>query len=295
MALPVTMVYMVGYALLVAAMGHTWWLQLGIVVLSTLMMAELNNVNALIRIYSRMVSCSFLVMTTMAPFMLSTPDAPAVQLTFIAFLVCVLHAYQNDKASGWVFYAFCAIGLGSLVCVQLLYLMPLLWVLLATNVLALSLRTFLASIIGVAAPYWFAGAYCLVAGQLPWLSAHFSGLWAPGKAFDLSVVTMPQAITFMFVVLLAAIGSVHFLAYSYKDKIRTRMIYEMFITLEVCVLVLALVLPHLFNVLLALGITVTAPVIGHYMALSCSKLSNITFCVIIVLSLVLTFFNLWTL
>lgn len=295
MALPVTMVYLAGYALLMAAMGHAWWLQMGIVLLATVMMAELNNVNALIRVYSRMVSCSFLVMTAMASFMLATPDSPALQLTFIAFLLCVLHAYQDGRATGWVFYAFCAVGLGSLVCVQVLYFVPLLWVLLGTNVLALSLRTFLASVFGVATPYWFVAACCLFTGRLPWLWEHFGGLASPGEAFDLSVLSLPQAITFIFVALLAAIGSVHFLMYSYKDKIRTRMVYEMFITLEVCTLAAALVLPHLFNAMLALAITVTAPVIGHYMALSCSKVSNITFFVIVALSLALTFFNLWTL
>ena len=47
------------------------WLNFAMLLVSTVMMAELNNYYALIRIYSRMVSCSFLVMTTMSLFLFS--------------------------------------------------------------------------------------------------------------------------------------------------------------------------------------------------------------------------------
>ena len=48
------------------------WLQLAMLALSALMMVELNNENSLIRVYSRMVSCSFLVMTVMSSFLLQS-------------------------------------------------------------------------------------------------------------------------------------------------------------------------------------------------------------------------------
>ena len=40
-----------------------WWEQVLILAVSTMLMVELNNANSLIRIYSRMVSCSFLLLT----------------------------------------------------------------------------------------------------------------------------------------------------------------------------------------------------------------------------------------
>lgn len=48
--------------------------------LSTYLMMELNNANALIRIYSRMVSCSFLVFATMAAFMFPSIQAAIIML-----------------------------------------------------------------------------------------------------------------------------------------------------------------------------------------------------------------------
>lgn len=42
------------------------WAQFAFTIISTLLMVELNNRNSLMRTYSRMVSCSFLVLITMA-------------------------------------------------------------------------------------------------------------------------------------------------------------------------------------------------------------------------------------
>ena len=114
----------------------------------------------------------------------------------------------------------------------------------------------------------------------------------PGAVFDLTVLNDHQVLTFIFLMIIAALGSVHFLMFSYQDKIRTRMIYEMFITLSVCCLLLMLVFPALFNGFMALAIVVTAPLIGHFLALTHSRLSNIIFFVIIAAALLLTIYNL---
>ena len=49
--------------------------------LATYLMMELNNANALIRIYSRMVSCSFIVLATMAVFMFPSIRSSIVLIT----------------------------------------------------------------------------------------------------------------------------------------------------------------------------------------------------------------------
>ena len=55
------------------------------VALATYMMAELNNANTLIRIYSRMVSCAFLVMMTMASFQYTSIGSAVVALCMAMF------------------------------------------------------------------------------------------------------------------------------------------------------------------------------------------------------------------
>ena len=292
MALPVTLIYMAGFMVIQVLLGHDTWLQMALLGISSLLMAELNNANTLIRIYSRMVSCSFIVMTTAASFLLSSTNTGWAQMGLIVFFIFLLHAYQDGHAAGWVFYAFAALSLASIPFVNILYLVPLLWIILGTNIMALTPRTFLSSLLGLMVPYWFIGAYAVVFQHLDWFALHFQTLAQPGPLFDLSILNDHQAMTFIFLMIITALGSIHFLIYSYQDKIRTRMIYEMFITLSISCMALMLVFPSLFNGFMSLAIVVIAPLIGHFLALTHSRLSNITFFVVIAAAFALTVYNL---
>ena len=292
MALPVTLIYMAGFMVIQVLLGHDTWLQMALLGISSLLMAELNNANTLIRIYSRMVSCSFIVMTTAASFLLSSTNTGWAQMGLIVFFIFLLHAYQDGHAAGWVFYAFAALSLASIPFVNILYLVPLLWIILGTNIMALTPRTFLSSLLGLMVPYWFIGAYAVVFQHLDWFALHFQTLAQPGPLFDLSILNDHQAMTFIFLMIITALGSIYFLIYSYQDKIRTRMIYEMFITLSISCMALMLVFPSLFNGFMSLAIVVIAPLIGHFLALTHSRLSNITFFVVIAAAFALTVYNL---
>lgn len=94
-ALPVTIVYGLAICLIVGMMEREQLSTFVLLVVSSLMMAELNNSYSLIRIYSRMVSCSFLVMTSMCLRLFPSAEVVVVQLTFIAFLLLIWRAYQN--------------------------------------------------------------------------------------------------------------------------------------------------------------------------------------------------------
>lgn len=292
-ALPTTAAYgiLVCLAAGMFSIGHL--LETVLLLVATLMMVELNNSNSLIRIYNRMVSCSFLVMTTMSSFLLSSPEAGMVQVAFIAFLLLIFKAYQDKEAAGWVFYAFFAIGLGSIVFVQLLYFVPILWILLGANILALSGRTFLASIIGLIAPYWFVGAYYILTGHLEVLASHFMTLAQLGEPLAIATLGEHRLVTLLFILLIAVISSVHFILYSYKDKIRIRMIYEMLITLDTCCFIFILLQPQHADMLLSMSIVTTAPLCGHLLALSHTRLSNVFFFVTIAVAVAITAYNLW--
>ena len=77
LALPVTAIYAVLVCLISGFITQHLWAQFAILIVSTYMMLELNNTNALIRIYSRMVSCSYLMLAVMGHFLLvSVPLGP---------------------------------------------------------------------------------------------------------------------------------------------------------------------------------------------------------------------------
>lgn len=292
-ALPLTAVYALVMCLVSGLLEQQLWWQFGILALSTFLMMELNNMNALIRIYSRMVSCSYLALAIMAKLMLASVPRGVVQLCLIVFFVFAFMAYQNKRAMGLVFYAFVAIGIASTVFVQVLYFLPVLWVLLFTNILAGGLHTFCASLLGVLMPYWFVGGYYVYTDNLDALYGMMSGLWQLGAVCDFSVLDSHQIITAAFVLLLAMVGIVHFHRNSYKDKIRTRMLFEVFAILDLCTVVFLILQPQHCDYLLGMMIVCTSPFIGHYVSLTNTRITNASFVVFLLAMLGITVYNIW--
>lgn len=292
-ALPVTALYALIISLANHLIGQSLWIQLLLLAVSTLLMVQLNNINALIRIYSRMVSCSYLVLMSMITFIFPDLQQSLAALCFIVFLLIVCYAYQDPRATGAVFHAFFFIGLASIFSVTALWFVPLFWIVLAFNILALSARTFVASLLGLMCPYWLSLLWFGFTGNLDWYSTHFMSLVDFCEPFDLALWNLHQLISFLFIVLLALVSAVHFFNTSYKDKIRTRMIFEMLLVIAIFTAALMLVQPKLYDPLVRILIISTSPLVGHYLALSESRLSNINFIVMSLLAVGLTIWNLW--
>ena len=293
-ALPICAAYTLLICLISGLFSEGIWAQLALTAIATLLMVELNNRNSLIRIYSRMVSCSFLVMTMMTPHKIESIDGCIVSMCFVAFYLALCNAYQDKKATGYVLWAFAAIGVASIVWIQILLFIPVLWVLTATNILAMSLRTFVTSILGMIMPYWFLSAYYIYIGDIMPIVDHIATIANFEPLFIYKNCSINDFLPLCFIILLAITGSIHFLRTSYKDKIRTRMIYEMFITMSVATIVLILLQPQHANIATHLLIISTAPLIGHFLALTSTKITNIASLAIMATALVITALNLWT-
>lgn len=294
LALPVTAIYGVLIWLAGGLIQQRLWIPFILFLGSTYLIVELNNQNALIRIYSRMVSCSFIVLTAMTAVSIRDTGPFAVQLSVIAFYSIIFHAYQNRRSAGWVFFAFCCISLGSLFWVQELYFVPVLWIILAVHLRAFNSRSFFASLLGLLIPYWFAAGYEFYLGDITPLTDHFRelGIFRPPLAFY-QHASLLWFVTVAFISLLGLTGTVHFLRNSFKDKIRTRMLYEIFITLFLCTLVFLILQPQHEACLLLLLITDVSLLIAHFIALTHTKITNTAFFVIVAAALGLTFLNLW--
>mgnify|MGYP007007193532 CR=1 FL=1 len=84
-----TALYALAITLPTAITTGTIWVQLAIIAASTLLMVELNNAYALIREFSRMVSCSFLVLTIAHFQLIYSLEGSIVQICFIFFIKIV--------------------------------------------------------------------------------------------------------------------------------------------------------------------------------------------------------------
>ncbi|MBP8936735.1 MAG: hypothetical protein KBG68_13760 [Prevotella sp.] len=292
-ALPVTATYGALATLAAGVIEQELWLQTAALFAATIMMVFLNNRYSLIRVYSRMVSCSYLVLMTMASFLFPSIQGAIIEVAFIATCMFLFNAYQDTRGTGSVFYAFAMIGISSIFFVQILYYVPILWFVLATNILALSTRTIAASILGLIIPYWFVAGYYASTGNMQPLVDHFCELAKFGKLFDYSMINTHQTVTFIFIAILGVTGIIHFLRNSYNDKIKTRMLYESFVAFEIATIVFTILQPQHFDFLLRILIISTAALIGHFITLTHTWITNIAFHLIIVITLLITAYNLW--
>ena len=290
-SLPITAILATVAWVAVGFMSHNIWAEFAFTIISTLLMVQLNNQNSLMRTYSRMVSCSFLVLITMAS--LPTPSfrASIVTMCFIAFYLIVWNTYQDRQASGWTFYAFFCIGLASTIFIQVLYFMPLCWLMMLVFTNSFSLRTFVASLIGIVTPYWFMVIYYAIEQDIDGLLTHLMGFIDYQELFDYSGITIHQIVNILYILILGIIGSVHFLHTSYADKIRTRMIYESLIMMNFVTFAFLILQPQHQDELTGIMIVNTAPLIAHYITFTRGKASNISFIAMIVLVLVLLLYN----
>ncbi|MCR5129855.1 MAG: hypothetical protein K6C10_00130 [Prevotella sp.] len=291
-----------------------WWGLTAILAISTALIVEINNSNSLIRIYSRLVSCSFLILTLMATFLYPLWREAIVGLLFIVAYLFLLRSYQDKTAVGSIYGVFCALSTSSIFFVQMFYFVPLFWLLMGIRMNSLSWRTFFASLLGIITPYWLIGGYFLYTqdyltpmrhfmalGQFMPLEQVFSlngPLVAPFFTDPVLLYTprgsvLAPIFTLIFLLLLTLIGMIHFLRQSSRDKLRTQMIYEMFIIVTFAIIVFIALQPQHLNFQLKLLIVNTSMFIGHYLALTNTKLTNIMFFVILFLTMALTGYNLY--
>lgn len=289
-ALPITAVYALAVWLMMCAMDCREYAELAVFALSAYLMAELNNRNALIRVYSRMVSCTFLVLGMMAAPAIGRLDVLAVQLCFIASYLLLFASYQDKRAQGKMFYAFASIGIAGAICPPSLLFVPVIWVLTATNLMAMSWCNFWASVIGLTAPYWFIAGYCAMTGDMT-IPLRLADSFTQAISLAQYKLSPDIIVSFAVTLLVAAIGAIHFMRNSYKDKIRTRMLYELLIATASFTAIFYAALPQYAEQMTGILIVNASVLAAHFFALTSTRITNIAFILLALLAVAATAFN----
>ena len=293
--LPITATYAVIVWLLAGLIGQGRWLQFACFVLSVYLMMQLNNENLLIRVFSRMVSVSYILLSCAALFLFDSLSGAFFQPALIASIFCLFKTYQDRSSAGWTYYTFLFLGLGSLLDVHALYLLPVFWLIMILSVYSFSWRTFMASLLGTVTPYWFTLAWYAWQGEgdiSPWLQhfAEFANLQLP---FSYSVLSLQHFMLITFFFLLFLLGAIHFVVTSYKDKIRVRQMYYSLIVLMIFSCILLILQPQLYHLSFHIMLISVSPIIGHFISLTSTRLTNILFFGLAAITLFLTGMNLW--
>lgn len=258
---------------------------------STFLMMELNNTNALIRIFSRMVSCCYMALTTMATFKFVSIRAASVALCIVGSYICLFRCYQDKYSQGWVFYGFLCLGLSSIVWVQTLYYVPIIWILMRTRLQATSVRNYISSIFGLLLPNIVALSVVLYQSEWQVVVRHFGELLTFGSFANYWLLSINQILTGVWIMLCAIIGTVHYLRKRRSDSIRTRMLYSFFVQINILSILFLCLQPQHFDAILGIIIASTSPLIAHFFALTNTKFTNFTFKFLTLGTLAITVFN----
>ena len=268
---PIILIYS---ALLMALMWNSqpqMWMQGLSIASTTLFMLALNNRYALLRVYSRMVSIAYLVLSMMLlqePFGLAESIIP---VCFAAFFFILFNAYQDRQQAGTIFYAFSFIGVSSIFCPQILYFVPLFWFILIVFILAFSFRTFIASILGLLLPYWFLAGYYCYEGTPARIISHITAIVQTKDFFHYAVINEHQWVNLAVLTFLSIVGTI----------------------IQLGCIGFIILLPEYVTLGLKLMTIPAAILIAHFLSLTHTWFTNIAFQAIVGLLLLLTIYNLW--
>lgn len=259
------------------------------------MMVALNNQNALIRVYSRMVSAAFVAFTLTMPAWIDRPKMLPMQCCYAIFLYMIMPVYHDPQRVGRVFYSFLFVGVASLMCPPTLWLLPVWLIGLFACILTPSLRCLMGALFGVAYPWLIYFVWTCATGNVDIFIALAEEAQTLAPLFAIGEPTIGVIVPIALFNLVVIISSIHFFMNDYADKVRTRQIFEFLILMHFVLLAAMIFQPAYLEYIFALQLCVGAPVAGHFAALSSTKLSNLTFMVIILCIVAITAYNLWML
>ena len=294
--LPISILYGVGIWLLAGLVHQGWWFQFACFFASVYTMIHLNNINLLIRVYSRSVSVFFILLCCSTAWLFPSVQGAVILLCSTLSLFLLFSCYQDQATMGRTFYIFLLFSAVSLVEPYFLLFIPVYLLLMGLTIYSLSIRTFFAALIGLITPYWlYTGWQLYFYRHEPEKAIEYlTQLTELSWRADYTVVTTAQWCYIGLLVVLFLVGATHFWLTSYMDKIRVRQVYGSLIILALYTIVLLAILPQKYDTFISMMTIAVTPIAAHFFTLTHSRLSNIFYLLTMVVILLLTGINLWT-
>lgn len=258
----------------------------------TCLMFEMNNKFALLRIRSRMPSSCLLAIISASTFLHNLQPFHIIAITTFLSLFALFITYQNSNAMATSYMTYLFVGVGALFVPKMLMLILFYWI-AQMMMRSLNFRTFIAGILGIVTPFWFLFGYTYCTGGINEFHEYLNEIIRLTPP-DYSSLTAIEICPASLALVLFAIGSINFYKNSYKDKTRTRTIYNAAITIGIGGFALAILLPANFGNMLAVPYICTAIVGGQYFAQTYTRFSNIIFLIAVLAVIASATAHLWT-
>jgi len=270
--------------------GASKWIGLLVTCLATYALVELNNRFALLRIRSRMVSTSFLILMAVCPALHSEWLSLATALLLALCYFMLFASYQNIRSQGYIFHAFLFAGVASMLYPPTLVLTVLFYFSMIFQLRNFNGRTMMAGLLGLSVPYWFYTAYAIWESRLDTAFLYLEQ-WFTFQLPDYTQLSSSRWVTAGALAVLSLFAFVHFFHTAYNDKIRTRMFFYVISTQEIALAAGLALLPQYYNEQLALLALNSSPLLAHYYALAKGRFADIWFCLSVLMLVCVGVFN----
>ncbi len=230
-------------------------------------------------------------------FISTNPDFLPLKSTTLGVFCLVLAIYQlftsyhNPEATGKAYNAALLIGIGSLLWIHILWFIPLFWIGMY-NFRSLSLRTFLASLLGVSTVYWFLLAWCIWFRDFTPFTIPFAALFKTNFLF-FTEISIAEWIGLGGVILLTAVSTVNIVTHEYEDVLRTRQFLYFLITMTVWAFALYLLYAQASEEFMETACIPMSILIAHFFTVVRNKIAFWTFYSTIALYIALLFLRIW--
>lgn len=274
--LPITALVTLLVWMLPAITDGMQWLGFALTCVSAYLIMELNNRNALLRVRSRLMSVTFLVL------MLTNPMLHAWhvgQLTVVCLLLSyfmLFASYQKVRPEGYVFHAFLFISTGSMFYSPLLALVPVVYFCMLFQLRNFTWRSIMAGLLGLVVPYWLYAAWHIWQNQLD-TAFNYLEDWMQPQWLHVDTWSVHQWVSVGVMMFFALLAFIHLFRTTYDDKIRTRMLSYVMASFEVVLAAGVFIFPQHYEVQMRLFIANSSLIIAHYYALGRGRFFDLWF------------------
>lgn len=207
------------------------------------LLIELNNTFSIIGSRSVLHSWLFLLTWVASPFISHNLVSNVMLTGFVISIYHLFKSYQRTDSTYECFYTFACLGGISLFAPQVVYFFPFYWFALY-QIQALSLRNFLAGILGILFSYWWFFTITFVCtGSLTLFIEPFRTL-VFGEYARLSDLSVYEWVMFAFLVVTTTVSGAYSIINSHRSKLRVRSFHHFLINLSLYNIFIFLLCPE---------------------------------------------------
>lgn len=294
LSLPVSAIISILIWFAAGLVSRKLWIPLLLTGFSTYLIAEMNTRNTLLRIRSRMMSCVFLWLATMQATIAVRWQTTVIQTLTGLCIYLLLFCYKDKKEVPSIFCIALIISIGSIIWTPFLYFLPIVIFLLCVPLYAISFKAVSAIVMGIILPYWTLIPYFVYKENTDWIKLHIAPLHDASVLFDYSSVKVGHLVCYAILIILMLIGWIHLVRTAYKDKIKTRNLYDVIITLSIFFALIIPIAPAYADYTITMLAVVVSPLAAHYFSLTNTKLTNIVFIITLIIIAMVSIMAIYT-